>query len=126
VRLFLPLTIAGALLISACYNQPVISPHRPLRCDPAQEKGQCPKGFTCSSIGVCAPQSCQKNEDCPAGLACTSRGCVPPPDAGVDGAIQIPNQLDGAIPPLETDGGPATTDLSQFDISISSPDGGEG
>jgi hypothetical protein len=125
VRLFLLTTIAGALLISACYSQPVISPQRPLRCHPAEEKGQCPKGFACSAIGVCAPQSCQKNEECPAGLVCTSRGCTPPPDAGADGAIQIPDLPDGAVKPSDIDG--AAPDVAPpSEVAAPLLDGGEG
>jgi hypothetical protein len=123
VRLFLPLTIAGALLISACYQQPLISPQRPLRCNPAEEKGQCPKGFTCSVIGVCAPQSCQKNEDCPAGLSCTNRGCVPAADGGADGSFQIPVLPDGAPRPTGDAGG-GSPEVESFDVSLSLPDGG--
>jgi hypothetical protein len=123
VRLFSPSLILGALLISACYQQPVISPQRPLRCNPAEEKGQCPKGFTCAVIGVCAAQSCQRNEDCPAGLTCSSRGCVVAGDAGAgDGAMQVPVPLDGATPPAGDDGG--------VDVSLpgdsSLPVGGQG
>jgi hypothetical protein len=127
VRLFLLTTIAGALLISACYSQPVISPQRPLRCKPVDLTTQCPKGFSCSIVGVCAPQSCQRNEDCPAGLACTSRGCAPPPDAGGDGAIQIPDLPDAAVNPTDTDG--ATPDVSPLptpDAATPLLDGGQG
>jgi hypothetical protein len=122
VRLFLPLTIAGALLMSACYEQPVISPQRALRCNPVEEKGQCPKGFTCSVIGLCAPNSCSKNADCPGGLVCTGRGCVPQPDAGPE-AIQIPVLPDGAqLPDVAViDDAPP----QQFDAPIMNPDGGQ-
>jgi hypothetical protein len=126
VRLLLSWAIAGALLISACYQQPAISPQRPLRCNPAEAKGQCPKGFSCVAIGVCAPQSCAKDEDCPAGLDCTSRGCVIPADGGAgDGGLQIPVLPDGSQRPDfggdDTGGG-----ASAPDASISFPDGGQG
>ena len=126
MRLFLPSLFAGALLISACYQQPAISPGKPLRCSPAVEKGQCPKGFTCASIGVCAAQSCSKNEDCPAGLTCSSRGCVVAPDGGAgDGAIQIPVLPDGAsLPDVgPEDAAPLPADLSGSGASL--PDGGQ-
>jgi hypothetical protein len=126
VRLFLPLAIAGALLVSGCYNQPIISPQRPLRCNPAETKGQCPNGFACATTGVCGPQSCKENADCPAGLVCTNRGCVAPPDAGItDGAIQIPNQPDGAVKPSEIDGN-VPDDVLEPDVATPLLDGGEG
>ncbi|HXU81353.1 MAG TPA: hypothetical protein VN914_08145 [Polyangia bacterium] len=124
MRHFLAWAIAGALLISACYQQPVISPQRPLRCDPAEEKGQCPKGFTCAVIGVCAPQSCSKDDDCPLGLSCSNRGCVPAPDGGAgDGSIQIPVLPDGAQrPDFGGDDAVVTPDLA---ADASMPDGGQ-
>jgi hypothetical protein len=125
VRLFLLATITGALLISGCYNQPVISPQRPLACHPTEGTGQCPKGFSCVLTGVCAPQSCSRNEDCPAGLSCTSRGCVPSPDAGItDGSILIPNLPDAAAKPSELDA-PEEDLLPEDAPVLSLPDGGQ-
>jgi len=126
VRLLRPLTIAG-LLLSACYQQPVISPQRPLRCTPGEMKAQCPKGFTCVAPGVCAANSCQEHDDCPTGLVCSSRGCVTVPDGGAGDAppIQIPDPFDGSAVP---DAGAATPDAAapSPDLSISTPDGGTG
>jgi hypothetical protein len=125
------LTIAWVLLISACYQQPVISPQRPLRCTPSETKSECPKGFTCAASGVCAASSCQKTEDCPAGLACTSRGCVLVPDGGLGDAppIQIPVPPDGApridvLPP--PDFGAPAPDLGAPAPDVATPtfDGG--
>jgi hypothetical protein len=98
VRLVSGVLVALALL-TGCYQQPPISPQRPLRCTSSTEKDQCPKGYVCVADRVCAPTSCSKNEDCPDGLTCSSRGCVPPPDGGTaDGAeIQIPNTRDGGL-----------------------------
>ena len=127
MRILRPLTIAGLLLISACYQQPVISPQRPLRCNPAEAKSECPKGLTCVPIGVCAPNSCQKNEDCPVGLACSSRGCVLPGDGGVGdaGAIQIP-VLPDASQALDSGLVPDAAVPEPDVLSPSTPDGGNG
>jgi hypothetical protein len=88
---------AAAMVLAACYQQPIISPQRPLSCTSSSDKGECPKGFSCVADRVCAPNSCQDNDDCPAGLSCTSRGCVIASDGGArgDGAIQIPELPDG-------------------------------
>jgi hypothetical protein len=139
VRILRPLTIAGLLLISACYQQPVISPQRPLRCTPNETRSECPKGLTCVlggcapgtrltcvPTGVCAPNSCQKDQDCPVGLACSSRGCVALPDGGAgDSAIQIPVLPDAGpfldAPPV-LDAPPPPPDVPAF----LPPDGGNG
>jgi hypothetical protein len=100
---FSPWIVIGALLLAACYQQPALSPQRPLRCSPSETRDECPKGYACQG-GVCGPTSCQHSTDCPAGLSCTNRGCVLPPDAGdADGGLQIPadrdaNALEVGIP----------------------------
>jgi hypothetical protein len=129
VRIARPLTIAWVLLISACYQQPVISPQRPLKCNPAETKSECPKGYTCVPIGVCAPNSCQKDEDCPAHLTCSNRGCVAAPDGGAgDGSIQIPVLPDGGSP-IDGESGPDSLAPAPADAAAASPDlssGGNG
>lgn len=79
----------------ACYEQPPLSPQRPLHCTVTKDTDDCPKGYACQG-GLCGPTACQHTTDCPVGLLCTSRGCIVPPDAAVsDSAIQIPNGRDG-------------------------------
>jgi hypothetical protein len=99
VRLFSVCVTAVALLVSGCYQQPLISPQRPLRCASSMGKEECPKGYACVADRVCAATSCSQNEDCPMGLTCSSRGCVLPPDGGGgDGAdFQIPAVRDGGL-----------------------------
>ena len=129
MRISRPLAIAWVLLISACYQQPVISPQRPLKCAPSDTKSECPKGFTCVASGVCAPNSCQKDQDCPLGLTCSNRGCVAAPDGGGGDAppLQIPTipgALDGSSLPDAT--GPGDAAAAAPDLSTATNDGGNG
>lgn len=91
-------------------------------------KSECPKGFTCATTGVCAANSCQKDEDCPMGLLCSSRGCVAVPDGGAGDVppIQIPILPDGGRAP--DDGAALMPDAAapSPDLAISTPDGGLG
>ena len=142
MRISRPLAIAWVLLISACYQQPVISPQRPLRCTPGETRTECPKGLTCVlggcapgtlltcvPTGVCAPNSCQKDQDCPLGLTCSNRGCVAAPDGGGGDAppLQIPTipgALDGSSLPDAT--GPGDAAAAAPDLSTATNDGGNG
>jgi hypothetical protein len=110
-----------ALVFSACYQQPALSPQRPLGCTSSEAKGECPKGYSCIANQVCAPDSCKRNEDCPAGLACTNRGCVIPPDGGGnDGSrIQIP-------PEAGVDADVTAADAAAFPDAPALADGGQG
>ena len=91
------IVLAVAALLAGCYQQPVLSATRPLRCFNSDASGECPAGYQCVANQICALKSCASREDCPAGLVCSSsRGCVIPPDGGADGAsIQIPSGRDG-------------------------------
>jgi hypothetical protein len=117
----------AATLFLACYQQPELSPQRPLRCTSSQAKGECPKGFACIADRVCAPTSCESNADCPQGLACTSRGCVVPPDGGEGDAAGglLPGPVDGSA--LEAGGAEAGFEAAMAPDAPprSSPDGGQ-
>jgi hypothetical protein len=87
------------VMFAACYQQPVLSPQRPLQCTLSQQMtDECPKGYACQG-GVCGPTSCQHTADCPTGLSCTNRGCVVLADGGQpDGPIQLPYDRDASSP----------------------------
>jgi hypothetical protein len=109
-------------MLVACYQQPVLSPQRPLRCNPSAKTDECPKGYACQA-GVCGPTSCSHMSDCPAGLSCTNRGCVAPPDGGeADGGIQIPNVPDAEA--LEA-GAPEDGQVAPDSPVTLTPDGGQ-
>jgi hypothetical protein len=90
----------ASLLCLACYEQPTLSPQRPLRCLSSQGVRECPNGFACIADRVCAPVFCERNEDCPSGLSCTGRGCVLLGDGGEPDAMggPLPGDLDGGRP----------------------------
>jgi hypothetical protein len=70
---------------AACYQQPPIPRDKPLRCS-SQQEGECPVGFRCIALGLCANINCASDDDCPRGLVCTERtGCDLAGDAGTDG-----------------------------------------
>ena len=80
-----------ALLVAACYQPPVLSPSKPLRCTTPDASGECPDGYRCVA-GVCALRSCRSDVECPTGLAChPDRGCVIPggPEDADGGAADL-------------------------------------
>jgi hypothetical protein len=124
VRLLWPSLGLLGLLIAACYQQPTLSPLRPLRCDPAGGKAECPTGYSCAATGVCARTICRNDEECPAGLLCANRTCLPVPigdprDASGDRLLPAFG-LDGADPDSAF---PGPLDASSPDAA-SLPDGG--
>jgi hypothetical protein len=121
---------AAFLFLVACYQQPALSPQSPLRCDRAVAEGECPSGYTCSVLSVCAPESCRADSECPVGLGCVSRVCAP----AVDGGTRDGGAGDLLIPPIGFDGsaigfdGPVTDPpdgATLPDSVVSGPDGGQ-
>jgi hypothetical protein len=115
------------VFLAGCYEQPVLSPQRPLSCTSSSAENECPKGYHCVLDRVCAADSCDTNAECPAGLICTSRGCAVAPDGGqVDGErYQIPPEGGVEASPPDSEGADGVT-LPDAPALTVLPDGGQG